>query len=174
MSCTPDVMTTADLEKFRTAVHRKCRPFNLSYDDREEVVSDILLAAVRASKSTGIPVVKLAFSQLKRGRFFTRPAQRAARYRAELAEPDIRDDGSESPSPMETATAVSHEEHLELQDLIDRLPLVEKRVFVLCTGWKYTLTEAAAALGIPVSTAHLRLARARGRLVGGWLMAQAV
>lgn len=173
MSCTSDVITIADLEEFRAAVHRKC-PFDMSYDDREEVVSDILFAAVRASKTTGIPVVKLAFSQLKRGRFFTRPARRMARHRAELAEPDIRDDGAQAPSPLETAGAVSHEEQLELQDLIDRLPLGEKKVLVLCTRWKYTLTEAAAALGIPVSTAHLRLARAHDQLAGGWLMAQAV
>jgi hypothetical protein len=75
VSCTPDDVTSADLKVLRAAVHRSCS-WDMSYDDREEVVSDILLAAVRASTATGILVIKLAFTQLKRGRFFTWPAQR--------------------------------------------------------------------------------------------------
>jgi DNA-directed RNA polymerase specialized sigma24 family protein len=171
VSFMPDEVTPADIERFRAAVHQKC-PWFMSYDDREDVVGDILVAAVAASKTTGIPIVNLAFAHLKRRRYFERPAQRLARHRSELVEAEAEVENRLS--TVAIAEAQTHDTRLEVEDLIDRLPLDEKHAFVLVERWGYTVPHAAEALRISLSTAHRRLSRARGRVGGGWLMAQAV
>jgi RNA polymerase sigma-70 factor (ECF subfamily) len=71
----------------------------------------------------------------------------------------------EHPSPPDQADLAVGPDHVtELHDLLDRLPLAQREVLVLCRLLGYDYDSAAIILDVPVGTVRSRLSRARDNL----------
>lgn len=62
------------------------------------------------------------------------------------------------------ASTADHDQHLDLQNCLMRLPPDQRQVLLLVTVEELSYQEAAAVLGVPVGTIMSRLYRARIRL----------
>lgn len=172
--CVPaHVSARADLARLDQSVASRCAS-HLNRYDREDVTGDLLLEAVAAAVRLGspmrdgrleaAPVLALAVRASRRPRYYARASRRAAlrleeqtprSHDAEGDEPDYRGlDSVPAPGDLQEGHAVL--------DLVGRLPAAEKQALWLCAVQGCTVREASRALGIPESTFHDRLLRARG------------
>lgn len=161
-------LTIADVKKLRSIVKRKSNRL-LTREDREDIVSKILEDAVRGSRKTGTPLVKLAFTYSQYVSYYTRPLdnvmddirnQQPLVYdeRGDLTEDsDVPDNRIDFTGPIVT-------------DLLNRLPAAELSAFRPVLDGA-SVSEAATETGISTSTTHDRIIRARASLRQLWLAA---
>lgn len=161
-------LTIADIKKLRSIVKRKSNRL-LSREDREDIVSKILEDAVRGSRKTGTPLVKLAFTYSQYASYYTRPLdsvmddvrnQRPLVYDefGDLAEEsDVPDNRIDFTGPIVT-------------DLLNKIPVAERSAFSLVLDGA-SVSEIAAETEISTSTTHDRIIRARASLRQLWLAA---
>ncbi|QRY41413.1 hypothetical protein JVX92_03835 [Microbacterium hominis] len=161
-------LTIADIKKLRSIVKRKSNCL-LTRQDREDIVSKILEDAVRGSRKTGTPLVKLAFTYSKYVSYYTRPLdnvmddirnQQPLVYdeRGDLTEEsDVPDNRIDFTGPIVT-------------DLLNRLPAAELSAFRPVLDGA-SVSETATETGISTSTTHDRIIRARASLRQLWLAA---
>lgn len=156
----------------RTVAKRS--PGNLNYHDREDVAGDILVDAVAAAERTGIAIVKLAFTNAKRTRYYSRAGDQARERTIELlADPDGREEGPPGDAEANVfEDPASFADVVEIRDLIRRLPAEERQAFERCAVKDDTVQEASEDTGVPSSTMHDRMIRAQGKLQTAWLAAQ--
>ena len=79
----------------------------------------------------------------------------------DLAERDSR---REQPTADVIELAIEPDHRGEVHDLLDRLPLPQREVLVLCGMFGYDYEAAAHILDVPVGTVRSRLSRARAGL----------
>lgn len=161
-------LTIVDIKKLRSIVKRKSNRF-LSREDREDIVSKILEDAVRGSRKTGTPLVKLAFTYSQYVSYYTRPLdsimddvrnQQPLFYDERgdlLEESDAPDNRIDFTGPIVT-------------DLLNRLPVAERSAFRPLLGGA-SVSEIASEAGASTSTTHDRIILARASLRQLWLAA---
>jgi DNA-directed RNA polymerase specialized sigma24 family protein len=161
-------LTIADVKKLRSIVKRKSNRL-LTREDREDIVSKILEDAVRGSRKTGTPLVKLAFTYSQYVSYYTRPLDNVMDdirnqlplvydERGDLTEEsDVPDNRIDFTGPIVT-------------DLLNRLPAAEFSAFRPVLDGA-SVSEAATETGISTSTTHDRIIRARASLRQLWLAA---
>lgn len=157
-------LTVHDLAVLRAAVKARSSRL-LSVHDIDDVVGEILVESVAASKRSGIPVVKLAFTNAKRRKFYTRAVNRvtAANEMLSLDVERARESGDSSHyerqiDPTDLAAEV------ELRDLLWRLPRDQWAAFFLCRVMSFTIAEASVLTGMSATTLHRNLWRAQRSL----------
>lgn len=135
--------------------------------DAEDAVQDAMVAAFRnlhrfqrrsdfLTWATRI-VINAALLQIRRDR--VRPTQVEGAFNAVQLDNALRD---LQPNPEEQMQALEHWELLEFA--LEQLPVESRRPIQLCKFSDYSLKEAAAALGLPVSTLKVRLHRGKRAL----------
>ncbi|MGX1586094.1 RNA polymerase sigma factor [Microbacterium sp. NPDC055502] len=161
-------LTIADIKKLCAIVKRKSNRL-LTREDREDIVSKILEDAVRGSRKTGTPLVKLAFTYSQYASYYTRPLngvmddirnQQPLVYDEHgylLEEIDAPDSRIDFTGPIVT-------------DLLNKIPVAERSAFSPVLDGA-SVSEVAAETGISTSTTHDRIVRARASLRQLWLAA---
>ncbi|WP_336643722.1 RNA polymerase sigma factor [Microbacterium sp. MMO-113] len=161
-------LTIADIEKLRSIVKRKSNRL-LTREDREDIVSKILEDAVRGSRKTGTPLVKLAFTYSQYVSYYIRPLDNVmehVRNQQPLVYDEQGDLSDESDAPDSRVDFTGP----IVTDLLSRLPAAELSAFRSVLDGA-SVSEAAAETGISTSTTHDRIKRARASLRQLWLAA---
>ncbi len=161
-------LTIADIKKLRSIVKRKSNRL-LSREDREDIVSKILEDAVRGSRKTGTPLVKLAFTYSQYVSYYTRPLDNVmddVRNQQPLVYDELGDLVEESDAPDNRIDFTGP----IVTDLLNRLPVTERSAFGPVLDGA-SVSEIAAKAGISTSTTHDRIIRARASLRQLWLAA---
>ncbi len=155
-----------DLVRFKAVVASKC-PSSLSERDKEDVAADMLADAVRTSRATGIPVGVAAIQNLTRPRYYERPAAKAKVAPGPLPGGEA---GDETTPDIEDPRDLVAD--LEVRDLVERLPLQQRRAYLLVVEYAMTHAEAAVAMSVTPSTVREHLGKACAALRQAWEAAQ--
>ncbi|WP_313539932.1 RNA polymerase sigma factor [Leifsonia aquatica] len=158
-------INATDLATLSSVVKKRANRL-LSPEDIEDVVSDILLDAVVASRKSGTPVVKLAFVYAKFPRYYSRAADGLMRDLSQR-EPTSQNDDE---SPVDIQAIGDFTEHVAVKDLVARLADEDRDVLVASVEG-YVVNEIATAYEHSRSTTHRQLTRARQSVMGLWLAA---
>jgi RNA polymerase sigma factor (sigma-70 family) len=140
-------------------VHRVCLDVLSDREEARDAAQAVFLVlarkagSIRKSESLGpwLHGVALRVSRRARGEAARRRA--AERRKAEIMQRD-----------QTPGTGPDSVDHAELHEEVDRLPEKYRQPIILCYLQGRTHAEAAAALGWPLGTVHVRLHRGRDRL----------
>lgn len=125
----------------------------------EDVAQESLAALVRACRNGGAPDSPEAF-------VFAIARRRAGRaaWRRRLWAPLEFASGARSEMPSPEARAIAHDEMARVRSALAALPPRDREVMLLVAVGGLSMADAAAALGLSVSAAKMRVSRARARL----------
>jgi DNA-directed RNA polymerase specialized sigma24 family protein len=168
-----DEISNDDLTRLYRTVAKRC-PTRMQPYDIEDLVQDMLLDAVKASKKTGIPIVPLAFANAKRMRYYKRASSSVLplrdfteKYVGPVAETVASRaqwlDVDDMPDVWDMSMA------LDLDDLVNRLPYHQAAAFQIHVIEDRTLEETSRRLGFSVSTIHEHVKAAREAVTASYL-----
>lgn len=164
-------IASTDLAKLQRVVKKRSNHL-LHREDIEDIAATILLDAVVASRKSGTPVIKLAFTYATYTRYYSRPSDAlSADLANRVALPETQDDDEgQNPIP-EIAVPSDFTEVVAIGDLVSRLPADERETLIFHAMEGGTLDEFVLATNAPRSTAHRRLAHSRQQFMELWLAA---
>jgi RNA polymerase sigma-70 factor, ECF subfamily len=150
--------------RYHAIVYRFARSMTGSVAMAEDVTQEVFMALMRDLARYDPQRARLSTYLYGVARNVTR-----ARLRREprvVRLDDLFSNGSEPLSPDDPSAALARSEDLlRLRHAIIRLPSRYREVVILCALHELSYTEAAAVIGMPVSTIRSRLHRGRTLLV---------